>query len=74
MEVVTLNAKVASDGRLRLDIPTRLAAGEVNLVVVVIPAAQSKLEPNRYDFSDFVGTLEWQGDAIIAQRTLRDEW
>lgn len=29
---------------------------------------------NNYDFSDIAGKLEWQGDAIQEQRTIRDEW
>ena len=28
----------------------------------------------RYDFSDLAGRLRWQGDAVAAQRALRDEW
>lgn len=27
-----------------------------------------------YDFSDLAGRLQWQGDAVEAQRSLRDEW
>jgi hypothetical protein len=27
-----------------------------------------------YDFSDLVGKLEWQGDALTEQKALRDEW
>lgn len=27
-----------------------------------------------YDFSDLVGRLKWQGDAVLVQRSLRDEW
>lgn len=27
-----------------------------------------------YDFSDISGTLTWKGDAVAAQRRLRDEW
>ena len=26
------------------------------------------------EFSDLVGKLQWQGDAVAAQRGLRDEW
>ncbi|RZM77256.1 hypothetical protein [Leptolyngbya iicbica] len=29
---------------------------------------------NQYNFSDLAGRLTWQGDALTAQRTLRDEW
>lgn len=27
-----------------------------------------------YDFSDLVGNLEWQGDALAQQEALRNEW
>ena len=27
-----------------------------------------------YDFSDLVGRLQWQGDAVVQQRRMRDEW
>jgi len=27
-----------------------------------------------YRFSDLCGTLSWKGDALAAQRSLRDEW
>jgi hypothetical protein len=27
-----------------------------------------------YDFSDLVGRLKWQEDAVLMQRSLRDEW
>jgi hypothetical protein len=29
---------------------------------------------SRYDFSDLVGRLSWDGDAVAVQRELRDEW
>ena len=31
-------------------------------------------EKPKYDFSDLVGRLTWQGDAVTVQRVLRDEW
>lgn len=31
-------------------------------------------EVPKYDFSDVQGKLEWKGDAVKAQRKLRDEW
>ncbi|NJN22069.1 MAG: hypothetical protein HC812_13905 [Leptolyngbya sp. RL_3_1] len=30
--------------------------------------------PSNYDFSDLVGRLTWQGNAVAVQRSLRDEW
>lgn len=31
-------------------------------------------EAANYDFSDISGTLTWKGDAVAAQRKIRDEW
>ncbi|MBI2729485.1 MAG: hypothetical protein HYX40_01805 [Sphingobacteriales bacterium] len=28
----------------------------------------------KYDFSDLVGKLKWNGDAVAEQKKLRDEW
>ena len=30
--------------------------------------------PRSYDFSDLAGKLQWQGDALLEQKKLRDEW
>lgn len=30
--------------------------------------------PQKYQFSDLAGKLEWDGDAVAQQRALRDEW
>jgi hypothetical protein len=37
-----------------------------------LPVEQSA--PQKYDFSDIAGRLQWQGDAVAEQRRLRDEW
>lgn len=70
METLKLTTRVDPDGRLRLDVPTTLAAGEVEVVIVLLKTAQH----GRYDFSDLVGKLGWQGDVLKTQRALRDEW
>lgn len=69
METLKLTTTIDPDGHLRLDVPTNLPAGEVELVIVL-----SKPRQVRYDFSDLVGKLAWKGDALAAQRALRDEW
>jgi hypothetical protein len=38
------------------------------------PAVSQTSFSKPYDFSDLAGHLQWQGDAVIAQRKLRDEW
>ena len=40
-------------------------------LTVVLPTVASG---KRYDFSDLCGKLTWKGDALAAQRILRDEW
>lgn len=68
MQTLKLKSQVDKDGHLRLDVPTDLPAGEVELVLVIAPARVG------YDFSDLAGGLRWQGDAVKEQRKLRDEW
>jgi hypothetical protein len=38
------------------------------------PVVSEGKPPLNYDFSDLVGRLTWQGDAVEIQRNLRDEW
>jgi hypothetical protein len=69
METLKLNTRIDADGHLRLDVPTHLPAGEVELVIVLNRPRQT-----RYEFFDLVGKLTWRGDALATQRALRDEW
>ena len=74
MKVLQLTTTVDESGHLRLDIPTELTPGEVNVVLVLDPVVSSTIKKTNYDFSDLAGRLNWQGDAVTIQRTLRDEW
>ena len=40
--------------------------------VIFVPLQEVKKQ--KYDFSDFVGKIKWEGDAVAYQRKLRDEW
>jgi hypothetical protein len=73
MQALTLLGKIDANGHLRLDVLTQLPPGDVELVLVIHPASPP-IATQRYDFSDLTGKLQWQGDAIAMQRTLRDEW
>ena len=42
--------------------------------VIVLPVEEKEEPKRKYDFSKFVGKLEWKGDAVAEQRKLRDEW
>jgi hypothetical protein len=74
MEVLKLTSTIDSSGQLRLDIPTTLSSGNVDIVVILNPTTAKVRSNPAYDFSDLVGRLNWQGDAVAMQRTLRDEW
>ena len=74
MEVLKLTNKIDDKGQLKIDLPTNLEAGKVDLVVIVNPVAEKAKEQNNYYFSDLEGKLSWQGDAVAVQRKLRDEW
>lgn len=73
MQALTLIGIIDSDGHLRLDIPTQLPAGNVELVVV-IRTSQEKPNPKKYDFSDLTGKLTLQGEPVEIQRRMRDAW
>ena len=51
----------------------RLLKERENLVVLN-PVSSEENQKSSYDFSDLVGRLTWQGDAVTMQRNLRDEW
>lgn len=72
MKVLKFTTTIDESGRLHLDIPTELSSGTVDIVVILQPSGSD--QKSIYDFSDLAGQLEWQGDAVSMQRTLRDEW
>ncbi|MDB9318433.1 MULTISPECIES: hypothetical protein [Cyanophyceae] len=74
MEVLKLTTTIDESGYLHLNIPTQLVACEVNIVVVLNPVSSEEEQKPRYDFSDLVGKLTWERDAVAIQRSLRDEW
>ncbi len=74
MEVLKHTTEIDEMGHLKIDLPTSLEAGKVDLVVIVNPVTKKDKKQNPYDFSNLEGKLSWQGDAVAAQRQLRDEW
>ena len=40
----------------------------------IIVLISEKTPPQKYDFSEIVGKLEWSGDAVREQRKIRNEW
>lgn len=74
MQIITLTGKIDTDGHLRLDIPTSLVSGNVEVEITIQPIRSEQGSAATYDFSDLAGRLTWQGDPVVAQRNLRDEW
>ncbi|MFP4103246.1 hypothetical protein [Coleofasciculus sp.] len=74
MEVLKLTTTIDELGYLSINVPTDLAAGKVNVVVVLHPVLPDNNHKSSYNFSDLVGRLTWQGDEVAMQRALRDEW
>ena len=58
--------------RNRISIVIPKEYGNYTFRIVMIPIAE-EAKP-RYDFSDLVGRLQWNGDAVKEQRRIRDEW
>jgi len=50
----------------------RLLAGAEE--AVAHKTGKKELKSTTYDFSSFVGKLDWSGDAVKEQRKLRNEW
>jgi hypothetical protein len=71
METIRIDTVIKDDGYLKIDIPTPLKEGEVEVILVI-----QKKEPHvsEYDFSDIAGKLQWNGNAEEMQRALRNEW
>jgi hypothetical protein len=44
------------------------------LEVIVLPLDNIPSTQKKFDFSDLVGNLEWEGDALAEQKKLRNEW
>ena len=73
MQTISTRARVAVGGHLHLDVATQLPAGEVDVVLVLVPTipASSLAKPS---FADLAGRLNWRGDPLAELRRQRNEW
>lgn len=74
MQIITLTGKIDTDGHLRLDVPISFVSGDVEIEITIHPIRTDQGSTATYDFSDLVGTLSWQGNPVMVQCNLRDEW
>jgi len=68
METIKLSTTIQSDGHLKIDIPTPLDEGDVEVILII---ESRERQSKKYDFSDIAGRLHWNGDAVEEQRKLR---
>lgn len=73
MQIVKTKGEIDAKGRLHLDVTTKMPAGPVDLTLV-LESCRSQSNGSKYDFTELAGKLSWEGDAVVAQRKLRDEW
>ncbi len=45
-----------------------------HVLITLLGSPEEKQKKRAYDFSELAGKLKWRGDAVKAQRELRDEW
>lgn len=45
-----------------------------HVLITLLDPLGDKQNAGMYDFSELAGKLKWRGDAVKAQRELRDEW
>ncbi len=55
MEILQLTTEIDDEGQLKINLPTNLEAGKVDLVVIVNPVTEKDKKQKPYDFSDLVG-------------------
>lgn len=74
MQVLSLKSQVASDGHLHLDIPTNLAPGEVELVLVVnnVTAASPRKLSSLIGSGQGGFATATEADAFLSRE--RDAW
>jgi predicted deacetylase len=71
MLVQTIHTTTTNLGHLILDVPTEYLSKNIE-VVLVINEIKTETSAKKYDFSDLIGKLEWQGDALAEQKRLRN--
>jgi hypothetical protein len=71
MKTLQIDTKTDRDGHLRLDLSLAHSVMDISVIVVMADISNPK---GKYDCSDLVGKLKWQGDAVKEQRSIREEW
>jgi hypothetical protein len=70
METVKVKTTIRHDGRLKIDVPSRLI-GDVEVMLIIESKPSVKAT---YDFSDLAGKLSVKIDPLKYQTDIRNEW
>lgn len=65
---------VVKDGRLKIDLPTDLPAGELDVEVRIPHTAEKPRGTDIAKILSYAGKLEYKGDPMTIQREMRSEW
>ena len=57
-----------------LPLPLRREIKDFYQFLLIRSKQKSTISTPKYSFSDLCGKLSWKGDAVAAQRSIRDEW
>ncbi len=63
-----------SSSSITIDLPEEYVNKKIEVLILPLEENAEQPKKRKYDFSDFYGKLQWQGDALAEQRKLRDEW
>jgi len=63
-----------SSNSITIDLPEEYVNKKIEVLILHVEESNGQLTKPKYDFSDLVGKLKWEGDAVAEQRKLRDEW
>jgi len=70
MDTIKLTKRTKFDGKLLIEYQTSFLDKDIEVILKI-----NEIEkPTKPDFSDLIGCLEWTGDALLAQKKIRDEW
>lgn len=63
-----------SSSSVTINLPEEYINKKIEVLILPIEENAEELPKPKYDFSDLVGKLQWNGDALAEQKKLRDEW
>lgn len=65
---------IYKDGKIMLDENVDFKKSTPVIVTFLEEKKNKREKPRQYKFSDLAGKLEWEGDPVVQQKALRDEW